>query len=179
MGMLFNSDDTNTLISLINGRFKRKAFTDFVGQDPSGFSLSNLQNLDGANSIYSSVCAPLQLVNSNVSLRWQFWLGLLDAQTQTDANGTAKYLSAWIGDTIYNVIHYERTTPGKYSGIEFFVVPKAGTVIELDLTFPEEDDHEKANHKTKIITVFTNIVDAFQHHPGYGSRPPHHSHHRS
>ena len=77
------------------------------------------------------------------------------------------------GDTIYNV-HGERNAPGKYSGIEFFTVPKDGTTIELDLTFPEKDDNEKANHKTKIITVFTNIVDAFQHHPGYGSRPLHH-----
>jgi hypothetical protein len=177
MGMIFNSDDTNTLIGLVNGRFKRKAFTDFVTQDPSGFSLSNLQNLGGPNSIYTRVCAPLQLVNSNVTLRWEFWLGQLDQQQQTDSQGTTKHLSTWIGDTIYNVIHGERTTPGKYSGIEFFAVPTIGTTIKLDLTFPEVDDNEKANHKTKIITVFTNIVDAFPHHPTYGSRALRHPRH--
>jgi hypothetical protein len=161
MGMVFNTQNTTNLLSAVNLAFTGANFTYLTtpAHQPAGFA--NLRNLGGPNKIYDNVWHALTINECGVSARLKFWLGLLDSDTfKQTYNGTADYLSGWIGKGIYTALSTKN-----YGGIEFFAVPGSLKNISLSLPFGQFSDADNGGKLTLVITIYTDIVDNFQGHP--------------
>ena len=165
MGMIFNTPTTLKLVQAINTAFTGRNFGDIVNNQPASFE--NLQNLGPENGFYDNVWQALNIDECGVSVRLQFWWGLVDTFKQTH-NGKEDYLSGWIGKAIYEAI----SNHGNFSGVEFFAVPGSLKNITLALPFTRFSDVNNGGKLTQVITIYTDIVDNFPGAPPRAAARP-------
>ncbi len=165
MGMIFNTPTTLRLIEAVNTALTGSNFTSIVNNKPPSFV--NLQNLGPDNGFYENVWRALNIDECGVSIRLQFWWGLVDTFKQT-YNGTEDYLSGWIGKAIYEAI----SNHGNFAGVEFFAVPGSLKNIRLALPFTRFSNSNNGGKLTQVITIYTDIVDNFPGAPPRTGHPP-------
>jgi hypothetical protein len=139
MGMLFNTDNTLQVLSLLNGRYNDKNI-DNVRTD-----VQILRDYRTYKSIHS-VAKALGLTNNKVDANWKQWLDAVDAHDQGAAKGGVVIREAIAGFL----------EEADCSAIEFFAVPSN----QLQILFPPKvPDPKGPNKYSRIITVETLTYD--------------------
>ncbi len=150
MGMIFNTQQTNTLIGYANGALVAGGFARAANDATlKGY----LATIGTTTNLHDHVWNHLGLGNAGVAARLGFWLRLLDTIQQ---NGHP--VSYWIGQWILNALN----NTGRYAGVEFFAVPDTNiSVSQRDF----QDLNNGGNKYTLVITICTDVVDKYPHHP--------------
>jgi hypothetical protein len=151
MGMIFNTQQSIQLLGYANGALVANGFTAATNDATLKTNLAGMGTTKNLNDHFWN---HLGLGNAGVPKRLKFWLvNVLPSVQQNGQN-----LDYWIGHWMLNALN----NPGKYAGIEFFVVPDSNlSVTQQD--FP--DPNNGPNKYTLIITVHTDVVDKYHGHP--------------
>lgn len=161
MGMLFNTDDTVEILSILNHAFNRAGMAR-LRTDTDAPSAATFSTLGGAVDTYTNVCAVLGVdFDGGTGLRskrWRKWLKKLDSIHQGAAGpgGVVPYVSSYIGKAIANAISNVGQT---YSQVEFFAVPTPPNAGAPTISALAQDFKDKNGEYSLIITVTTSTVD--------------------
>jgi hypothetical protein len=158
MGMIFNTGHTHNLTNMVNRAFAGANFTAHAADAALKNNLSNLGASSGQTKLYQHVWRHVGLGDDGVPRRLSFWFDLVDNGPQSGST-----VGHWIGQFMLNALN----NTAKYTAIEFTPLPGPGP-ISVD---PAQDmpDHAHPGQFVMSITINTNVVDNYPHHPPPGT----------